>query len=171
MTAPILSLVLLLFTVQPHPIQELSPLDFRPFVDAQPTLVLFYVSWCPYCQRFLPEFDKAEELLGQSPIKLAKVNCEKQSDICKQFVSEGYPTIFFFQFAQRHFFFLFPCTILFMSLEKARRRCTMEREREQPSWSGSTIISFDPYPFFKVARKQMNLLPHILLHWLEHFRP
>jgi thiol-disulfide isomerase/thioredoxin len=60
-----------------------------------PTDVYFFnVEWCPHCKTAKPEWDKlvkANE--GDGQYKFHNIDCEKSSDLAKQFKVESYPTI------------------------------------------------------------------------------
>jgi thiol-disulfide isomerase/thioredoxin len=59
----------------------------------EPTLVLFKVQWCGYCQKFLPEWMKFSK---ESPIRTMIVDCEEMPDIGKKYNIQGYPQVKFF---------------------------------------------------------------------------
>jgi thiol oxidase len=56
-------------------------------------LLEFYAHWCPACQRFQPEFEKAAAALAGSGIVVARVDCADDGAVCARFGVRGYPTI------------------------------------------------------------------------------
>ena len=59
----------------------------------EPTLVLFKVNWCGYCQKFLPEWMKFQE---SSPIRTLIVDCEQFPDLSKKYNINGFPQVKYF---------------------------------------------------------------------------
>jgi protein disulfide-isomerase A1 len=55
-------------------------------------MVEFYAPWCGHCKKLAPEYEKAVQDLG-GLVKLAKVDCTVNEDICNRFGVRGYPTI------------------------------------------------------------------------------
>ena len=55
-------------------------------------LIEFYAPWCGHCKTLKPEWAKAAtELAGQ--VKLAKVDCTKETELATRFGIRGYPTL------------------------------------------------------------------------------
>ena len=52
--------------------------------------VLFYASWCPYSQRFLPIF---EEYAKSNPKECITVMIDDKPDVCEKYEIEYYPTV------------------------------------------------------------------------------
>lgn len=70
--------------------------NFDQTISSNPyVLVEFYVPWCSHCNEFKPEFYKTAELLEQngSPIKIAKVNAEKEKALAAEHGIKSYPTL------------------------------------------------------------------------------
>jgi len=57
-------------------------------------VVLFYATWCPHSQRFLPIF---EEYSRTNPTECLKVIVDDEPDICEEYGIEYYPTVIMFQ--------------------------------------------------------------------------
>ena len=63
-------------------------------------LVLFHATWCGHCQKFKPEWAKAENALkkmgnnvnGKS-IRMVKVDADEQPDLVKKYNVSGFPTV------------------------------------------------------------------------------
>jgi thiol-disulfide isomerase/thioredoxin len=56
--------------------------------------VLFYASWCPFSQRFLPIF---EEYAKANPRECISVVIDDRPDLCDKYEIEYYPTVLFLQ--------------------------------------------------------------------------
>ena len=56
--------------------------------------VLFYASWCPFSQRFLPIF---EEYSKTSPEVCMRVVIDDKPSLCERFSIEYYPTVLLFE--------------------------------------------------------------------------
>lgn len=59
--------------------------------------VLFYASWCPYSQRFLPVF---EEYSKANPQECMQVIIDDEPDLCDKYAIEYYPTVLLFKKGQ-----------------------------------------------------------------------
>lgn len=58
------------------------------------TFVLFYATWCPFSQRFLPIF---EEYARSNPQQCMNVIVDERPDLCEQYSIEYYPTVLLFR--------------------------------------------------------------------------
>jgi thiol-disulfide isomerase/thioredoxin len=56
--------------------------------------VLFYASWCPFCQMFLPIFDKFAQ---ENTCKCACVVTDDKPSLCEKYLVEVVPTVLVFQ--------------------------------------------------------------------------
>ena len=56
--------------------------------------VLFYASWCPFSQRFLPIF---EEYAQDNPLECLSVVVDDKPDLCDKYSIEYYPTVILFK--------------------------------------------------------------------------
>jgi thioredoxin 1 len=57
-------------------------------------LVLFYATWCPFCQSFLPIF---EEYTKGGKQECMKVIMDDREDLCDKYSIEYYPTVILFK--------------------------------------------------------------------------
>jgi thiol-disulfide isomerase/thioredoxin len=67
--------------------------------DKDKAFVLFYATWCPYSQRFLPIF---EEYSKNNPKECLSVIVDEEPDVCEEYDIEYYPTVIMFQKGKVH---------------------------------------------------------------------
>ena len=58
------------------------------------TFVLFYASWCPFSQAFLPTF---QEYAKRNPHECTSVVVDDKPDLCDKYSIEYYPTVILFK--------------------------------------------------------------------------
>lgn len=75
-------------------VAQLTKDTFDDFV-ATNDLVLaeFFAPWCGHCKALAPEYEEAATSLKEKDIKLAKVDCTEEADLCQTYGVEGYPTL------------------------------------------------------------------------------
>ncbi|HEX7482909.1 MAG TPA: thioredoxin domain-containing protein [Candidatus Bathyarchaeia archaeon] len=56
--------------------------------------VLFYASWCPFSQRFLPVF---EDYAKSNPQECMSVVIDDMPDLCEKYEIDYYPTVLLFK--------------------------------------------------------------------------
>ena len=61
--------------------------------------VLFYASWCPFSQRFLPIF---EEYVKGNPRECMSVMVDDKPDLCEKYSIDYYPTVLVFKKGEVH---------------------------------------------------------------------
>jgi endoplasmic reticulum resident protein 44 len=62
------------------------------------SFVNFYADWCRFSRQLHPIFDAASEALkDESGIVFGRVDCDKESAICKEYQVNKYPTIRLFR--------------------------------------------------------------------------
>jgi len=62
------------------------------------SFVNFYADWCRFSRQLAPIFEAAEkELTNEEQLVFARVDCDKDGDLCKEFMVNKYPTIKLFR--------------------------------------------------------------------------
>jgi len=56
--------------------------------------VLFYASWCPHSQRFLPIF---QEYAKNNPNECISVEIDDKPELCDKYLIDYYPTVILFK--------------------------------------------------------------------------
>ncbi|GBE79475.1 Protein disulfide-isomerase [Sparassis crispa] len=73
---------------------DLTPANFESVVNPEPlVLVEFFAPWCGHCKALAPHYEEAATALKSKGIKLAKVNCVDEADLCQANGIQGYPTL------------------------------------------------------------------------------
>jgi thiol-disulfide isomerase/thioredoxin len=71
----------------------------REIENKDRALVLFYATWCPFSQRFLPVF---EEYARDNPQECMSVIVDDRPDLCEEYAIEYYPTVLLFKKGRVH---------------------------------------------------------------------
>jgi len=71
----------------------------REIENKERALVLFYATWCPFSQRFLPVF---EEYTRGNPQECMSVIVDERPDLCEEYAIEYYPTVLLFKKGKVH---------------------------------------------------------------------
>ncbi|KAK3905553.1 thioredoxin-like protein [Staphylotrichum tortipilum] len=85
----------------PNPDGVSKPLTLDTFKstvkeNGNPWFVKFYAPWCHHCQKMAPNWEQlAKEMKGK--LNIAEVNCDANSQLCKDMGVNGYPTLQLFR--------------------------------------------------------------------------
>jgi len=75
-------------------VHDLKTDTFPEFIkDNDLVLAEFFAPWCGHCKALAPEYEEAATTLKEKNIKLAKVDCTEEAELCQSYGVEGYPTL------------------------------------------------------------------------------
>ncbi|KAF3907593.1 hypothetical protein AA313_de0204053 [Arthrobotrys entomopaga] len=78
----------------PSDVHQLKSDNFDEFIkENKLVLAEFYAPWCGHCKALAPEYETAATELKDKGVKLIKVDCTEESDLCQKQGVEGYPTL------------------------------------------------------------------------------
>lgn len=73
---------------------NLTQADFESTVNTESLiLVEFFAPWCGHCKALAPHYEEAATALKEREIKIAKVDCVDQADLCQTNGIQGYPYV------------------------------------------------------------------------------
>ncbi|KAK4230462.1 protein disulfide-isomerase [Podospora fimiseda] len=73
---------------------QLKKDTFDEFVKSNDlVLAEFFAPWCGHCKALAPEYEEAATTLKEKNIKVVKVDCTEETDLCQAHGVEGYPTL------------------------------------------------------------------------------
>lgn len=76
----------------PSDVLDLTGETFKNIVDPESLiLVEFYAPWCGHCQALAPHLESAATELKTQNIKIAKVDCTVNEELCAEHEVGGYP--------------------------------------------------------------------------------
>ncbi len=86
------SLLALSTLVSASDVIDLTPDNFDAIVKPESLiLVEFFAPWCGHCKALAPHYEEAATALKEKNIKIAKVNCVDEADLCQSNGIQGYP--------------------------------------------------------------------------------
>ena len=86
--------------VKKHQLKTKKKSTFHEKIDNKDkAVVLFYATWCPFSQRFLPIF---EEYSKSNPNECLSVIVDEEPDVCEEYAIEYYPTVIMFKKGKVH---------------------------------------------------------------------
>jgi len=96
-----LVLSLLASTALASDVLDLSKSNFAKNVGPEALmLVEFFAPWCGHCKALAPQYEEAATILKTSGVKLAKVDCTAETELCSTHGVSGYPTLKVFRFGE-----------------------------------------------------------------------
>ncbi|OAA62619.1 protein disulfide isomerase [Niveomyces insectorum RCEF 264] len=79
-------------------VTQLKKDTFEEFVKSNDiVLAEFFAPWCGHCKALAPEYEEAATSLKEKNVKLAKIDCTEEADLCQTYGVEGYPTLKIFR--------------------------------------------------------------------------
>lgn len=73
---------------------DLTGDDFDKIVKPEELmLVEFFAPWCGHCKALAPHYEEAAATLKDKGIKIAKVDCVDQAELCQANGITGYPCV------------------------------------------------------------------------------
>ncbi|XP_055390111.1 thioredoxin domain-containing protein 5 [Condylostylus longicornis] len=87
----------------PPEVSVLNSENFYQMVNKGYTFVKFYAPWCGHCRTLEPVWEKIAKRVHNNyrGMRVAKVDCTKNRDLCNDQQIEGYPTLFLYKNSEK----------------------------------------------------------------------
>ncbi|GAA5978659.1 hypothetical protein JCM11641_002803 [Rhodosporidiobolus odoratus] len=72
---------------------DLTKSTFPDFAAEPLSLIEFFAPWCGHCKALAPHYEEAATILKKDNIKIAKVDCTVETELCSSQGVNGYPTL------------------------------------------------------------------------------
>lgn len=64
--------------------------------ESKPTLIEFYATWCPHCQREMPIIDELRNVMGDKA-NIIQIDVDKEQKLTEEWGVEHYPAFFVYK--------------------------------------------------------------------------
>ena len=86
--------------VEKHKMRTAKKIDLSDQVKGkEKAYVLFYATWCPFSQRFLPIF---QEYAKKNPEECLSIIVDEDPEVCEEYAIDYYPTVIVFKKGRVH---------------------------------------------------------------------
>ncbi|XP_053678795.1 thioredoxin domain-containing protein 5 homolog [Anopheles nili] len=79
---------------------QLTKENFETEIDGSNYFVMFYAPWCDYCKKLAPTWAslaEARNVAPDSPVRIGRVDCTTDGDLCTEHDITGYPMLKLFR--------------------------------------------------------------------------
>jgi protein disulfide-isomerase A1 len=72
---------------------ECESSSLHPGFSIHTNIFSVFAPWCGHCKALAPEYETAATTLKEKDIKLVKIDCTEEADLCQEYGVEGYPSL------------------------------------------------------------------------------
>lgn len=125
-------------------------------------LVEFYAPWCGHCKTLAPEYEKAAKMLKVAKIPIAKVDADKETELAKEHLISGFPTIKLFKKGVAVEDYSGP--------RNADGIVEYMFKHEDPNYAPppSSVVTLTASNFTKTIKSEKLILVAFVAHWCKH---